>query len=81
MGRPRRAPDLEFHRPADGALVEVWTRSGHRRSKDRVVHGTQYFRAVVCVDGALVWEDAQRHATAEEALDAVRAMFPEGATP
>lgn len=79
LKRPRTAPLRSFTRPSDGALVEVWVRKRVRRSRDLVLHGTEYFQAICAVGGCMAWEDtSKRNNTPEEALAIVVALFERG---
>lgn len=78
LSRPRREPDLTFRRPSDNGLTEVWVQKSERKATNRHVQAAAWYRAVVSVDGYMVWSDANRHPTPEAALEAVTSMFPQG---
>jgi len=73
--RPARQPALSFERPADGALVEIWATKHTRRSHDRQLDGTTYYRPLVFISGGLYDHMPTRHATEADAVESVRRLF------
>jgi hypothetical protein len=70
--RPAREPELSFPRNVDGLLVEVWVT---RRSHDRVLDGTTYYRALVAIGGVVHDHMPQRYDSEDQALAMVRRVF------
>ena len=73
--RPRRDPDWTINRPSDGELVEVWVRATRRRSRDRVLDGTEVYGTIACVAGAVQHVSPCSAKTPEAALAVVQRMF------
>jgi hypothetical protein len=75
--RPRRDPDWTINRPTDGELVEVWTYTRSRRSRDRVIDGTPVYGTIAAVAGAITHVSPCSARTPDAALNAVKRMFGE----
>jgi hypothetical protein len=75
VSRPTREPALSFPRNVDGMLVEVWVTKHTRRSHDRALDGTTYYRAMVAIGGVVHDHMPQRYDSESAALRMVREVF------
>lgn len=73
--RPAREPVLSFPRNSDGALVEVWVTKHTRRSHDRVLDGSTYYRALIAIGGVVHDHAPQRYDSEAKVVDMVRGVF------
>ena len=72
---PAREPDDSFERPSDGMLVQVWVTKHAWRSKDKMLDGMTYYRALVAMGGHVHDHMPRRCTTPEVALSYVRGIF------
>jgi hypothetical protein len=72
---PDREPDDSFNRPSDSELVEVYATKHWWRSKDRVLDGTVYYRALIVIAGHVHDHSPRRWDSPETAVKFVRGIF------